>query len=87
MSQRSILNALRFSPVIFGAVGLFMGLVASRSLIYGLMWTGICFGSGVGIIAALICMILNKNKCVSMASLCANAGLFYVVSRELFIIS
>jgi hypothetical protein len=87
MSQQSILKSLQFSPLIFGLLGLVAGLVFSRSAFEGLMYLGVCVGSCVGMLAALSCLLRQGQKCLSMASLVVNAGLFYVVAREFLIIS
>lgn len=86
MPHRTFLKVLQFSPLIFGVVGLLAGVFFNRSYMSGLACLGICFGAIVGIVAALACLALHRQKCLGMASLCANMFLFYIVAQELQII-
>jgi hypothetical protein len=87
MSRSAILKSLQFSPLIFGLLALLAGLLFNRAAIEGLTALGVCFGSCVGMLAALGCLLRQGQKCISMASLVVNAGLFYLVARELAILS
>ncbi len=86
MNENKVVMAMRFSAVVFGMIGLCLGFIFFKHAATAFAVLGVTFGTLVGVVAAVYCLVINRRNCVSLASLIGNLVLFIIVAREMQII-
>lgn len=81
--MRSVYLAVKYATVVFAVIGLVCGAILQLRFTWGLVSLLTCFGAGLSVIAAGICMYVHRINRVNILSLVLNLLLFIVIAREL----